>query len=503
MDTQIPAVPVQDEPVELTLVDLVGAATGTVVLTTTTTAAKPNRYFTVTADGTHSWGSGGGTFDCTLSRNGTGEMKLVADSGIRIQVTGAGSDPFKVFLNADAKPTLQINGDGSMQWSPGGATVSDTGVLRNGVGILEQKSGTTAQAFRVYGTTTGSKYTFISNDGSSGYLNTNGAGSSLYLGSSGVSILQIASTGHLLFFADNANDVGGSANRARNIYWGTQTLGPDGSVGTPAYSFASATNHGITKINTNILAICMAGNERFRFNTSAGYLVVPSDYSYTWSSTTDSSGSPDVLLARDAAATLAQKNGANAQTFRVYGTTTGPVYVELLGGASQSTLRTNSGSMQVYTVGASQLQLGANNAIYWRVETAGSLTAQTDNSYDTGALNATRPRSGYFGTSVSVGDNPALAGAYRVAYAAAFNTRNSTNAADYTLIEGVTINSIVNLVRVGLSSAGMQWQIRSGGAPPSTSDLPSGFATVWNDTGGATTKLYANIGGSIKSVALA
>jgi len=42
----------------------------------------------------------------------------------------------------------------------------------------------------------------------------------------------------------------------------------------------------------------------------------------------------DTQLYRDAANTLAQKNGANAQTFRLYGTTTGPFYASLASDAS-------------------------------------------------------------------------------------------------------------------------------------------------------------------------
>jgi hypothetical protein len=40
-------------------------------------------------------------------------------------------------LAGDADPALQINGDGSMLWGPGGATPSDTELLRTGAGILQ------------------------------------------------------------------------------------------------------------------------------------------------------------------------------------------------------------------------------------------------------------------------------------------------------------------------------------------------------------------------------
>ncbi|HXJ44084.1 MAG TPA: hypothetical protein VNH18_32655 [Bryobacteraceae bacterium] len=46
------------------------------------------------------------------------------------------------------------------------------------------------------------------------------------------------------------------------------------------------------------------------------------------------------------------------------------------------------------------LRLGYNGP--WKITNAGNWTAQTDNTYDIGASGATRPRTGYFGTSVVV-----------------------------------------------------------------------------------------------------
>jgi hypothetical protein len=52
-------------------------------------------------------------------------------------------------------------------------------------------------------------------------------------------------------------------------------------------------------------------------------LAVRDTGSYSWSSTSAGNGTPDLLLFRDAANTLALRNGANAQAFRVYNTTDG------------------------------------------------------------------------------------------------------------------------------------------------------------------------------------
>lgn len=66
---------------EFTLVDLVGATTGTVVLTTSTVAAVPNRYFRMYADGSQEWGNGAGTFDVMLSRTGATSLSITPSGG--------------------------------------------------------------------------------------------------------------------------------------------------------------------------------------------------------------------------------------------------------------------------------------------------------------------------------------------------------------------------------------------------------------------------------------
>lgn len=124
------------------------------------------------------------------------------------------------------------------------------------------------------------------------------------------------------------------------------------------------------------------------------------------------SGSPDLILLRDAANTLALRNGANAQAFRVYNTYTDASNYERLG------IEWVSNSLRIFTSGAGtglnrnlglysggSLYLGAggiNN--YWQVaQIGGHLLAVADNTYDIGASGATRPRHGYFAGRVYVG----------------------------------------------------------------------------------------------------
>lgn len=60
-------------------------------------------------------------------------------------------------------------------------------------------------------------------------------------------------------------------------------------------------------------------------------VIVASDYSFGWSSSTDVTlAFSDVKLFRDAASALAQRNGTNPQVFRLYGTHTDSVNLERL-----------------------------------------------------------------------------------------------------------------------------------------------------------------------------
>jgi hypothetical protein len=78
---------------------------------------------------------------------------------------------------------------------------------------------------------------------------------------------------------------------------------------------------GILNNGGNSLTWAVGGTEVQRVD-NAGLVSVASGGGYQWSSTTASSGTKDLILLRDAANTLAQRNGVNAQGFRVYNTFT-------------------------------------------------------------------------------------------------------------------------------------------------------------------------------------
>ena len=90
----------------------------------------------------------------------------------------------------------------------------------------------------------------------------------------------------------------------------------------------------------------------------------------------------DVVLVRDAANILALKNGTTAQQLRVYGTTTGTKYTQLLHDGTNGIVGTTSGPIYF-----------SPTANRWYMAAAGHWLASEDNTYTIGATGATRPAS--------------------------------------------------------------------------------------------------------------
>jgi hypothetical protein len=106
----------------------------------------------------------------------------------------------------------------------------------------------------------------------------------------------------------------------------------------------------------------------------------------------------DTFIQRDAANTLALRNGASAQSFNVYNTyTDGANYErgELVWNGNQFFIGTTNAG----TGAARGMVFKTANAGRWQIDGSGNFTAANDNSYDIGASGANRPRSVYVATS--------------------------------------------------------------------------------------------------------
>ena len=157
-----------------------------------------------------------------------------------------------------------------------------------------------------------------------------------------------------------------------------------------------------------------AGGTEVQRVDNAGLVSVASGGGYQWSSTTASSGTKDLILLRDAAATLAQRNGTNAQSFRVYNTYTDASNYErgvfdwtttantltvgtaaagtgssrnlALAGSSINIIANGAaGSAAIYSSGTAGCYIGVQQgAKSWTVTTSGHFVPSTASTYSLG-----------------------------------------------------------------------------------------------------------------------
>lgn len=112
--------------------------------------------------------------------------------------------------------------------------------------------------------------------------------------------------------------------------------------------------------------------------------------------------SEDVVLIRDgAAAVLAQRNGTNPQTFRVYNTYTDASNYER-GAFSWAANELLIGTQNAGTGSGRGIVFITANSGRWSINGSGHFVAAADNTYDIGASGATRPRALYLGGDLNV-----------------------------------------------------------------------------------------------------
>lgn len=122
-------------------------------------------------------------------------------------------------------------------------------------------------------------------------------------------------------------------------------------------------------------------------------------------------GATDCLLSRDAGNILAQRNGTNQQTFRVYNTYTDASNYErfiMHANGNNMDLATEAAgtgtarNLRVWAASGAQVQFLTGGGIRWAVDANGNFITGTDNAFDIGQSGATRPRNGYFSGGVAV-----------------------------------------------------------------------------------------------------
>jgi hypothetical protein len=232
-----------------------------------------------------------------------------------------------------------------------------------------------------YSTVATSASGFIQNGNSFGALAVLGTNDAFDLAfeTNNVTRWSISTSGHLIPFVDNLYDIGITAtNRVRNGYFGTSvvigaTIAIDGSS-------VQRTSAGTVALFTDAFstAITIGGGATQTSVTIGGGAA------YTGATVGKVGVTDSFLGAVSVGATVTIGSAA------------------VTGSAALSVTAT-AATLTLAATGTNIIQLTTNAAARWNVTGSGHFVANTDNALDIGASGATRPRTGYFGTSVVVG----------------------------------------------------------------------------------------------------
>lgn len=142
------------------------------------------------------------------------------------------------------------------------------------------------------------------------------------------------------------------------------------------------------------VAIYDAGSSTNRafINNSLGF-VAAADVAFSFTNTAgNAQATQDVILVRDAANVLAQRNGTNAQIFRIYNTFTDASNYER--GVMDWSSTANVfviGTQNAGTGSARQLSFQTGSVTRWVIQSGGNLLTNADNVYSIGASGSNRP----------------------------------------------------------------------------------------------------------------
>ena len=189
--------------------------------------------------------------------------------------------------------------------------------------------------------------------------------------------------------------------------------------------------------------------------TFAAGALLGSDDTLAWGNAVGG-GTEDTILQREAANTLAMRNGLTGQIFNVYGNYTSATdneYVTLryLDASGRFELLVYKGSgggfdreLLIGTFTTGSLRFVQNSSLRWDIGDGGHFITAADNAYDIGATGATRPRSVYVATSYSLEGANAQAMSLKqltelTTIAAAATTSTTIQIPANSLVLGVTV----------------------------------------------------------------
>lgn len=364
--------------------------------------------------------------------------------------------------------TVTDDGDGTITLS------LNTNLYSDGAHAAAFRSGANAQLVSIYGTyTDASNYERLNIDHVGGYARvwTQGAGTgtprALRFGVASTMVVDLLGSGHLSWVTSNAYDVGVSGATPRDVYAGRQFIAASGSAAAPSVAVGEVTS-GLYLAAGSLLRVSLGGTAKVAIDGVDTRFYVASNWSIGWSSSTDvAAAGPDITLSRVSAGVGKVTNGASACEWRVHGDAT--KYALLGHDGTDARVGASSGS----------LFLQSNAATRWIVDAAtGILYPNGSNTIDL-ATSSVPIRTGYFGTALVVGTNPATVGTIALANAATIYARNAANNANILALDVTSGNT----VRLAGGGDDIQWGTvliaLGGGAAPTLGTIGgSGPATA-------------------------
>jgi len=250
-------------------------------------------YFAKTTDVLPSFG---GTNNSTTLVMGTGGSFLVSQQNASMGVVTPGGN-FAVF-ESNGLSVVEIGTSGLVFGSDRDAVLSRRGIRNLRLGFADTAT-PLPQTLSVQSATAtgadvaGANFTITGSQGRGG-----GAGGSI--------IFQVAPAGT-------------PGSGAVNALATALTINSNRSVNFQGPLFDSTNNLTFGSANANVVAAVTTSSS----TGNPSSLALANSYALAWGATSNPLGALDVLLYRDNSGTLALRNGANAQTFRVYNTTDG------------------------------------------------------------------------------------------------------------------------------------------------------------------------------------
>jgi hypothetical protein len=284
-----------------------------------------------------------------------------------------------------------------------------------------------------------------------------------------------------------------SGTRIANGIFTGQSKFADGSAAAPSISFTSDPDTGLYRVNSNYLGMTLGGVVQTAYQ--AGYTTFKSTMQFGWSSGDPTADGMDLILTRDAANTLAQRNGTSAQAFNIYNTFTSATSyerAELLWSSNTFYIATRKGAGGGV---ARALGFGTDGSVRWEIGTTGDLTASGAHQISTtgnivgaegvfsGNVNSSGVfRDGDLGTRLDLGTgdgvatlaNNAQTNVFTVA-TADWGTKLTPETISYTvgsITPIVTAGAVGKLLIVNVDDGALcEFALRGGAAPVEMSDV--------------------------------